>query len=215
MIIIMPLSLICQGRFDHIHYWQLVILPHSVYYRIVLIKHSISMEFVLLERPVILLSIFEKLDPLSIEHSIMPWSFILFVPSFSEQGPISTLHSISELAFIPTSVSPPECSSSVSLSFHKLTFIEIRLFARPLIQTPSIFFIKFKLSHIIISTSEVKLTHSFELAIFEFAKNDFLGILIIAKTFPMRPVNFCFAYVNDILVFVELRGVEFRLHRKD
>ena len=215
MIIIMPLSLICQGRFDHIHHWQLIILPYSVYYRIVFVKHTISMEFVLFERTIILLSIFEKLDSFPIEHSIVPWSFILFVSSFSEKCPISTLHSISELAFIPTSISPPKCSSSISLSFHELTFIKIWLFARPLIQTPSILFIEFKFSHIVISTCKVKLTHSFKLPIFEFTKDDFLRIFIVAEPSSMRPVNFCLSDINDILVLVEFRGVKFRLHGKD
>lgn len=81
------------------------------------------MEFVLLERSLVFLTVLEELGPLSIEHSVVPRTFILFVAALSEKGSIAALDPVSELAFIPASIRPPEGSPAISFALHELSFI--------------------------------------------------------------------------------------------
>lgn len=119
------------------------------------------MEFVLFERSFILLPILEILSSFSIKHSIMPRPLIFNMPSISMQNSKSTLHSITKLSFVPTSICPPEGAPTISFSFHKLPFVQIRLFPCPLVKSSPVLFIEFELSNIIIPTGKIQLSHTF------------------------------------------------------
>lgn len=91
------------------------------------------MKFILLEWAFVFLAILEELSALAIEHTVVPGAFVLNVTPVSVQNPIAALDAISELAFVPASVSPPERAPSIALALHKLPFVEVGLFACPLI----------------------------------------------------------------------------------
>lgn len=104
------------------------------------------MEFILFEGTLVTLTVLEVLSSLAIEHAVMPVTFVLFDSSLPIENTPSTLNSISEVAFIPTAVTPPKGSFTVPLACFELALINVALFSCPSIDTPSFLFIEPKLA---------------------------------------------------------------------
>ena len=140
------LSLISQTALDHIDHTKLIIFPNPINNRIILIEHPISMELVLLEHSFISLSILEILSTLAIKHPIMPITLVLLMPTLSEQHSPTTLHTVSELSLVPTSIAPPKSTLTVTLTRLELTLVHVALLTSPVVYTPTFFFVESELT---------------------------------------------------------------------
>ena len=110
------------------------------------------MKLILLKCPLVLLPILKVLHTLPVKHPIVPITLVLSMPSVPIQHSVSTLNTIPELTLIPAAVRPPERAPPISLPLHELSFVEIRLLSCPLIQSSSIFLIKFEFTKIVVAT---------------------------------------------------------------
>jgi hypothetical protein len=165
-------------------------------------------EFVLFEGAFVALAVLEVLGSFAVEHSVVPVSFVLLYSSFSVEDSPSTLHTISEVTFVPAAITPPKSSFSVSLSRFEFSLINIALFPSPSINTSSFFLIESEFTKIVVSCCEVQLTLSFKLAVMELSIDNLMGILEEAKTFSMGTIYFSLSDVDYLWVFEELGGVE-------
>lgn len=211
-ITILLTSFVPEYRFYHIYHAQLVVLPHSVYDRVVLIEDSIPVEFVLLEVALVSLTVVKILYSLAIEHSVLPYPFVLLLTAFSEQSAEAALHTILKLALVPASIGPPEGASSVSFARLKLTLIHVRLLTSPPVQAPAVLLIKPEITHIVIACGKVQLALSLELAVSELTVYDFVSILEETHAAAVRTVDLCLSEVNYLCVLVEFWVVEGGVH---
>lgn len=125
------------------------------------------MKPILLKGPLIPLAIIKKLYSLAIKHSIIPTSLILFMPTISKQQSLSTLYPILKISFIPTSISPIKCTSSISFTCLKLSLIEVIFFASPMIDTSTLFLIIFEFTQVVITCRKVELARALQLTVVE------------------------------------------------
>ncbi len=166
------------------------------------------MKFVLFKCSFISLTVLEILCPFAIKHAVMPVTFIFAMSSLSVKYSPSTLHSVSKISFIPTTIRPPESTFAVSFSCFELSLINITLFTSPSINSSSLLFIKSKLAYIVISSCEIKFSLALKLPIMELSMYDFMCIFKEANTFAMRTINFGLSDINNFSVLEKFRSVE-------
>lgn len=170
------------------------------------------MEFVFLERTLVAFTVLEVLSALAIELSVMPVALILLMTAFPVQDPCSSLHSIPKLPLIPTSITPPESTSTIPLAGLELSFIDITFLASPVIDPPTLLLIKPKLTQIIIPSRKVQLPLPLQLSIMELPINDLVRILEETNPLTMWPIHLSLPNIHDLSILEELRTVKRRLH---
>lgn len=169
------------------------------------------MEFVLLEGAFVALAVLEVLGAFTVEHAVVPVTFVLSVTSFSVEDSPSALHSISKISLIPAAIRPPEGSSTISFSRLKLPFIDIIFFASPSIHPSSFLLIKPKLANIVVSGCKVELSMSFKLTIMELPTDNFMCIFEEADAIAMRSIDLSLSNVDNFSIFEKFGWVEGRL----
>ena len=121
------------------------------------------------------------------------------------------MDSLSELAFVPAAVGPPEGASAVALARFEFTLVHVALLAGPSIDSPALFLVEPELSDVVISGGEVEFPPAFQLPIVELPVDYFMRVFEEADPLPMRPVYFGLPHINDLRVFEKFRSVEGRL----
>lgn len=170
------------------------------------------MELILLEGALVSLAILEVLRAFSIEHAVMPITFVFAISSLPVKNSPPTLNSVSKLALVPTSITPPESTTAVPLSSFELSLVDVALLPRPAVNSPSFFFIEPKLSDIEISSGEVELALSLQLSVMELSLNDLMRAFKEANALAMGPVDLSLSDVNNLSIFEELRIVVSRFN---
>lgn len=119
------------------------------------------MELVLLEGAFVPFSVLEVLCSLAVEHAVVPVSLVLLIPALTVENSPATLNTVSELAFIPTSIAPPESTTAITLACLELALVNVAFLASPVVNAPSFLLIEAELAQVKISSRKVKLTLAF------------------------------------------------------
>jgi hypothetical protein len=165
-------------------------------------------ELILLESPLVSLTVLEVLSALAVEHSIVPVSLVLAISTFSVQNTPSALHSISEITFIPATIAPPKSPPPITLSRFELSFVNVTLFSRPVINSSSFFLVEPELSQVVITRRKIELSLSFKLPVVEISIDDFVRALEKADALAMRPVDLGLPQVDYLCIFEEFGVVK-------
>lgn len=168
------------------------------------------MEFIFFEGTLVSLSILKILSSSSVEHPIMPVSFVLFMSTFSEKDTPSRLHTVSEITLVPTAIGPPKSTPAVSLSCFKLTLINIAFLSSPSVDSSTLFLIKPKLAYIVIAGSKVELSLALKLPIMEVSIYDFMCIFEEADSFTVGTIDLGLAYIDYLWILEKFRRIEGR-----
>ena len=176
------------------------------------------MELVILEGAFVPLSVLEVLRALAVEHAVVPVAFVFAVSALSVQDSPSALNAVSELAFVPAAIAPPESAAAVSLACLELSLVDVALLASPTVNAPSFLLIEPELSEVEVSSCEVELALALELSVVELSLDDLVGALEEANALAVRPVDLGLSYVDNLRIFKELgvvvRGLNSQYRRR-
>ena len=118
------------------------------------------MELVLLKRTLVALPVFEVLRAFAVKHTVVPVSLVLSVPAFPVQHAPTALYTVTEVAFVPTTVRPPESTTPITFSSLELALIDVALFPSPCVYAPSLFLVEPKLPNVVVPSGKVQLALS-------------------------------------------------------
>lgn len=122
------------------------------------------------------------------------------------------MNSVFELALVSASVAPPEDTPTVSLTAFELSFIDIGILARPLVESSTFLLISLELTNIIVATVEIELPSALNMPIMEAPIYHLLTTLIIGDPSTMGPLRLGLPNIDHIHILQQIGLRKHRLH---
>lgn len=119
------------------------------------------MELVLLKGAFVPFAVLEVLCSLAVEHAVVPVPLVLSVPALTVKNAPTALNAVSELAFVPTSIAPPESTTTVTFASLELALVNVAFLASPVVNASALLLIEAELAQVKISSRKVKLPLAF------------------------------------------------------
>lgn len=104
-------------------------------------------------------------DPPAVELALVPLPHILDLIVRGEEGALTSLFPLTELAYVLGPIRPPESASPVSPPLGELALVDIGIGACPSMHSSSIFLIGPELPNVIITIGIVQLGNSLSFAL--------------------------------------------------